>query len=85
MFKNIGKKIKFAAMILCWAGIIGSIIGGIITWVVIYNEIGGLYFALISVFGSLFSWVSSLFIFGFGELVEKTSNIEKAVNNKTEQ
>jgi len=86
MWDNIGGKIKFLAKIIAWVGISFSIIVGfvLIGIGVNYRYGGGLFvgigFGLIFV-GSLVSWVVSWFMFGFGELIEKTTEIEKNTRN----
>ena len=73
MFDNIGEKIKTLAKVLCWVGIGLSVIIGIN--VLDYSASKGL---LIIVIGSLISWVSSFFSYGFGELITKeTENAER--------
>ncbi|MCL2487869.1 MAG: hypothetical protein FWE80_04220 [Oscillospiraceae bacterium] len=82
MFKNVGGKIKGLAVFIAVAGIIGSIAAGIsiISNGSRYNDttlLGiGVMFG-----GSLFSWLSSLFMYGFGELIEKTTEISINTNN----
>lgn len=81
MFDNVGGKIKGFAKVVCWIGIIGSIIGGIGCFVA---SSGARYsmqttlilsgFAVITV-GSLLSWLGSLFTYGFGELIEQATAI----------
>ena len=75
MFANIGGKIKSVATVSFWLGTLASIFAGIIMlaagdeWILI-----GLLTACL---GSLGSWVGSLFLYGFGELIHKTTQIEK--------
>lgn len=57
MFDNIGRKIKILAQVLCWIGIIGSVITGI---AFLTNERPGL--GVIIIFGGeLLSWIGSFF------------------------
>lgn len=70
MFDNIGGKIKGLASILTWIGIVASVIIGIIF--IADGDGGGI---LIMILGSLTSWLSSLLLYGFGELIENTSTI----------
>ncbi|PKM38958.1 MAG: hypothetical protein CVV04_11555 [Firmicutes bacterium HGW-Firmicutes-9] len=80
MFNSIGTKIKVAAKVITWIGIIGSIIAGIIIISIgLYNENGGLLGIGFGILlgGSFISWISSWFIYGYGELIEKTSEIAK--------
>ena len=69
-FQNIGKKIKTLAVIVSIVGVVVSIIFGMT--VMTGNAGVGL---LIAILGSLASWVSSFFTYGFGELIEKTTEI----------
>ena len=69
MFDNIGSKIKSWAKVVCWVGILVSVIVGI----PLFEESPlGL---LIMIIGSLSSWIGSFFAYGFGELIEKTTEI----------
>lgn len=79
MYDNIGGKIKGLAKVICVIGIIVSVIAGLNVFA--DNEqdefLGVLYFII----GPLLSWVGSFFLYGFGELIEKTSNIEQKTSN----
>ena len=89
MFDNIGGKIKALAKILCWIGIIGSIIGGIViiragNAVSSYSSYygssassssSGVLGVLTMILGSLLSWIGSFFTYGFGQLIEDTQAI----------
>ncbi len=86
MYSNIGGKIKVLAKIICIIGIIVSVISGlgiIIVSSISYNPglsvFGGL---LVIVLGVLFSWLSTFFIYGFGELIEKVTEIESEIRNQ---
>lgn len=84
MFQNIGKKIKTLAKVICWVGIICSIVGGVVmaisgVGILRYDAasgvgaiVGGL---LTAVLGALFSWIGSFMMLGFGEIVEKVNEI----------
>lgn len=90
MFDNIGGKIKGLAKFVCWVGIIAFGVSG---FVMIFqgnalnnysygdNQTGlGLIIggAIMVLLGAVFSWLGSLVLYGFGELIEKTaSNNEK--------
>lgn len=70
MFSNIGNKIKTLAQVVCWLGIVISIIVGFVLIVQDEETVGiGL---LIMAFGSLFSWIGSFITYGFGQLVENS-------------
>ena len=75
MFSNIGWKIKTVAVVFCWFGIIGSIFIGIMygTSLEVLPASARVLVGILSIiFGSLLSWVSSFFIYGFGQLIENT-------------
>ena len=81
MFDNIGGKIKTLAKVLCWVGIIFSVLIAIILFIEakegsyrtedLYMKLGCIYL----IFGPLISWVSSFFMYGFGELIERTTEV----------
>ncbi len=73
MFDNIGRKIKGLAEVFTWIGILASVILGIITTASVGNP---LPFFLISIIGSLISWISCMALYGFGELIENSASIE---------
>ncbi len=81
MFDNIGSKIMKLAKVLCWIGIILSIIYGIIIMAAgnrSYNGGGGVLAGLlVIVIGCLASWVGSFFAYGFGQLIEDTQEIRR--------
>ena len=80
MWDDIGGKIKGLAKIIALLGIISSIIGGFVFFNIARKmSYSGIYFGigLATMFiGSLLSWIASWFMYGFGELIEKTSEIE---------
>ncbi len=80
MFDNIGGKIKVLAKVLCWIGIIGFVILAFVMF-----DIGSKYYSNVTerilgwvflIGGPLISWIISFFIYGFGELIEKATQIE---------
>ena len=81
MFDNAGQKIKAAAEAFCVIGIILSIILGLIF--VKENIFIGF---IIIIIGVLSSWVGSIFLYGFGELVDNSAIIIKKLHdiNNTE-
>lgn len=82
MFENIGGKIKKLAIVLTVIGIIASFVVGILMAVAASNlhqsQLGGI---LVIILGSILSWISSFVLYGFGQLIESTCNIEKAVQS----
>lgn len=76
MFDNIGKKIKNLASVLCWVGIIASVIVAIM--MLSLSAIGARFVGVILLFaGPLVSWISNFFMYGFGELIDKVCDIER--------
>ena len=87
MFKNIGKKIKVFAKILCWIeislfAIIGLSEGIVVTSNFVEQEkiftgvlLGFLLFIIFLGIGVLLSWINTIIIYGFGELVDNTTTM----------
>lgn len=87
MFDNIGGKIKALAKVLCWIGIIASVISGI---VMIVSGSSSRYYSgpspvltgfLTIILGALFSWIGSFFTYGFGQLIEDTEMIRSRMDS----
>ena len=77
MFEDIGRKLKGLARFLCWGGIIGSVISGI----VLFDTERPLTSLIIIVSGSLGSWISSWVTYAIGEIAENTTAIYKATKS----
>lgn len=73
MFDNVGEKIKGVAVVWLIIGILASIVIGFAS-----IESGGLLFLAV---GVLSSWVTALFLYGFGELIESTAE-NKRINRR---
>lgn len=88
MFSNIGNKIRVLAKVIC---IIGMVLAGIVGLIIMISGfamlgnryttgagvgliIGGLVYAAI---GALFSWIGSFVLYGYGQLILSTQNLEK--------
>lgn len=69
MFNNVGNKCKTVAKILCWLGIVGSIIIGLIY--IFANNFGFGIGYMIG--GCVVSWIGSLGLYGIGEAVENSA------------
>ena len=83
MFDNIGEKIKTLAKVVCWVGIIASVVMGFIAIASSNDEtVGFLSLVLIAGLGSLGSWVGSFVLYGFGELVSNSANVARKANYK---
>lgn len=76
MFNNVGGKIKVLSILLCWVGIISSVVSAIIMFIMASKShltaetfiIQGIVCLFL---GPLVSWLFSLFPYGFGELIER--------------
>ena len=73
MYDNIGKKIKGLANATFIVEAILSVITGIALWVTIEEW----WCALILFCGLAVAWVSSCFLYGFGEIIDKLCDIEQ--------
>ena len=80
MYDNIGRKIKDLAKAICLLEVFAAIIAGMIVIGNFADARDGTGMVgigiLIMVVGPLLAWISSWLLYGFGELIEKTSNIE---------
>ena len=82
MFDNIGSKLKTVAQVFAWLGIAASALFGII--VMFANGDTPLPGLIIIVFGCLGSWISSLGLYGFGQLIENTDKLVAQKDSKPE-
>ena len=81
MYDNIGRKIKGLAMGLFIAqAACGVILGFVLMWL---DEDLILYGLLSLILGPLFAWISSWLLYGFGELIDKVSDIERNTRGET--
>lgn len=85
MFGNTGKIIKIISKIVCWFGIIGSVVASVIFFALAvqnrYAAVPYLGIAIGCLFGGpLASWLVTLLTYGFGDLIEKTNMIQKDMN-----
>lgn len=84
MFDNIGSKIKSLATIVCIVGIVASCLTGLVM-MFMSGELGfGIFIVglLIAAIGSLASWVGSFAVYGFGELIDNTTEIRKVLKGE---
>ena len=88
MYNNVGRSIKTLAKIIAFIGVAISVIGAFIIMApagnlsYYSNELAGTLICtglLLGILGSLLSVVLSFFMYGFGQLIESTQNIEKKV------
>ena len=68
MFKNIGKKIKGLAALVCWLGIIFSALVAAGMWAAGYAG----FAILILIIGALSSWISSFYAYALGTITENS-------------
>ena len=78
MFSNIGGKIKTLAVVVCVLGSIASFVSGVIMLTV--GAVNGLLIILVGVLGS---WIGTLCLYGFGQLIEDTSAIRELLKSKS--
>ena len=79
MYENIGKKIKLLAKLLF--GILSAIgvIGGIV--IISIDEDIAFIGAILIFLLPLVAWISSWFLYGFGEIIDKLTDIENNTRN----
>lgn len=91
MFDEIGKKIKTLAKVVCALGICVTCLIGIILIAVGGNmrygggegmETTGIIILLL---GWVVPWIASFFLYGFGELIDKTCEIAETLKPKEQQ
>ena len=73
MFDNIGSKIKSLAQVVCWIGIVASVIGGFS--IIVSNDEAVVVGLLTMVLGAVGSWVGSFVLYGFGQLIENSDTL----------
>ena len=73
MSENIGKKIKSLAVIITCVEFVLCIIAGI-ALIIAVNALVGI---LVGGLGCLIAWLSSFFMYAFGEIVDKVQCIEE--------
>ena len=78
MFENVGVKIKGMAKVFFAVGILVPLICGIIVIALDKNlaPIG----VIIIFLGALLAWLATVLLYGFGELIHRTSLIESKLN-----
>ena len=95
MWSNIGHKIQVLAKVICWIGIVISVIAGIAiiaggnavrSYGYSYNTGSSTLLGILTiVLGALGSWLGSLTLYGFGELIQRTVSIDDKLSaGKTE-
>ncbi|MDD5916956.1 MAG: hypothetical protein PUC63_05445 [Clostridiales bacterium] len=83
MYDNIGRKIKgLAKAIFVAQGISMAIIGIVLMCM---DEDLILYGVLTLILGPILAWISSWLLYGFGELIDKVSDIERNTHGETNE
>lgn len=75
MFENIGKKIKSLTKFVCWVGIIASIVAAI-GMMCSGDDVLIIIGVILLFVGPIMAWIGSFVMYGFGELVDRTTSIE---------
>ena len=73
LYSKIGKKIKSLAVAIAVLGTIASFITGIVIATIAFESFW--MFLLVAVGGAISSYIGSFFIYGFGELIDKATEI----------
>ncbi len=87
MFENIGGKIMGFAKFLCALGFIASVITGVIFVVmgIDYDDFFLMMGLIIIVSGCLLSWITSWFMYAFGQLVDDANKSAKLLKTIAEK
>ena len=80
MYTTIGKKIKGLSKGIFFVGALVSVVIGFVL-ALSDEELYVIIGLLVVLLGCLFAWLFSLFAYGFGELIEKVSLIERNTRN----
>ena len=93
LYAHVGTVLKALAMIFFVLGALACVVTGI--FIIVKSEQGELstlYGLYLMVFGPIATWIASLPLFGFGELIEKTvdtnektADTNEVINNLDEQ
>ena len=78
MFDNVGGKIKVVAKVSCYVGIVLSLfgcLGNIVTAIENYNPTSAIFWLIGFVLFPILSWLSSLLLYGIGQLVENSDTL----------
>ena len=75
MWDNIGRRLQSLAKVLCWIGIIGSVIFAIVLWTQNSRYQSTILMGILYlVIGCLASWIGSWAMYGLGLVVEYVEN-----------
>lgn len=71
MFNNSGKKIMSIAKVFCIIKIVLCVLIGYI--LIVIGEV--LFGILLAIIGTIISWISAMFLYAFGQLVDNSDNL----------
>ena len=77
MYENIGKKIKDLSSFISYGGMFFSIAIGLFASVIMENFLAIIISALVAVI----FWFAGIFAYGFGELIETTTQIKNNIKS----
>ena len=81
-YHNVGEKIKLWAKLSAFITFVPFLLISILLCEAISDPIGAFLITfLVIIFGYFFAWLSGMFIFGFGELIQQTQETKKAVTD----
>ena len=75
MFKNVGKKIKTFSVVMFIIEALAALVCGI--GMIITSDYLIPYGVLVALVGPFVLWILSWFVYGYGELIDKTCEIAK--------
>ncbi len=75
MYTNVGAQIKSLATTICWITRVLFILGGLVFAVAAESPEYFLVAAVMAVLGWFMGWLSGLFIYGFGQLIENSDKL----------
>ena len=88
MFDQPGRKIKFLAKVFFYLALmLNTFVTGVMIYCAFALDLGSAGLALlfggiwVFAFGVFFAWVLSLFLYGFGELVDDTEDIRQTTED----
>ena len=84
MFDNIGSKIKNVTVVFTVIGMAVSVIAGIVVMLLEKSFLNFLLGVIVIALGCFISWLTSLGMYGFGQLIENTDKLVAMQNEKEE-
>lgn len=83
MFKNVGKKVMMLAKVVFWLVTLLSGVGiGCVAGLIFDDDFILCYILLAIPVGAIFGWISAIFVYAFGELVDRVTSIDKKLQSK---